>query len=333
MEEFIMYKSTNLDLFSYPFQNIKEGTNYRYSNDLKKLEKDKQNCVVITPEYEKQILRKRELLKEQPEVRFQSYPHTMEMQWEVAEMLITMAVERYPEQFQVEKNGNHWTFHNFILNETESFIFGDASSIELEPLDLIGRHFATDFVLMVHRDDNLYLEVAQESYAALFSPHWNKGMSFDEIHGPVPFVSRTGVPLAERVRNFLLRNVLPGEPWTRINWNLMANRWDVNYETFDSWGPTRLLVTPENAGKLVRLRVEEQFFYRMPRSNAILFVLNTQFLPMEDLALRPEWLEQTYSILSDIPKPMADYKGFTPFIEPTVEYLKNLVEKVKLQTN
>ncbi|MFB6468173.1 DUF3445 domain-containing protein [Cytobacillus sp. Hz8] len=328
-----MYDSTNLDLFPYPFHRIKEGSNYRYSNDLRKLDKDEMDCVQITPEYQKQIQRKRELLNEQTEVRFQSYPHTMEMQWEVAEMLMNMSVEAYPEYFKLEKNGDYWTFHNFLLNETESFIFGDCSSIKLEPLDLIGRHFTTDFVLMVHRDDNLYLEVAQESYAALFSPHWNKGMSFDEIHGPVPFVSRTGVPLAERVRNFLLRNVLPGEPWTRINWNLMANRWDVNYETFDTWGPTRFLVTPENAGELVRLRVEEQKFYRMPRSNAILFVLNTQFLAMKDLALRPEWLAQTYSILSDIPKPMADYKGFTPFIEPTVEYLKNLYEKVRLQTN
>ncbi|KAA9019517.1 heme-dependent oxidative N-demethylase family protein [Niallia endozanthoxylica] len=327
-----MFESTNLELFPYPFHTIKEGNNYRYSNDLRKLDKNHQNCVVITPEYKKQIKRKRELLREQPEVRFQSYPHTMEMQWEVAEMLMNLAVDKYPEHFQLEKNGNHWTFHNNILNETESFIFGNAPSIELEPLDLIGRHFTTDFVLMVNRDDNLYLEVAQESYAALFSPHWNKGMSFDEIHGPVPFVSRTGVPLAQRVRDFLIRNVLPGEPWTRINWNLMANRWDVNYETFDTWGPTRYLVNSENAGELVRLRVEEQFFYRMPRSNAVLFVLNTQFLAMKDLKQRPEWLKQTYSILSDIPKPMADYKGFTPFIEPTVEYLKNQVEQLNLQT-
>ena len=74
---------------------------------------------------------------------------------------------------------------------------------------------------------------------ALFSPHWNKGMSFDEIHGPVPFVSRTGVPLVHVVREFLIRNIIPGEPWTRINWNLMADRWDVNYETLDTWGPTR----------------------------------------------------------------------------------------------
>ncbi|MGE5701639.1 MAG: heme-dependent oxidative N-demethylase family protein [Clostridia bacterium] len=328
-----MFESTNLDLFPYPFHNIMEGSNYRYSNDLKKLEPHKQNFVVITPEYEKQIKRKREMLNKQPEVRFQSYPHTMEMQWELAEMLIDLAVEAHPEHFKVEKNGNQWVFHNLILNETESFILGDASSIELEPLDLIGRHFATDFVMMVHRDDNLYLEVAQESYAALFSPHWNKGMTFNEIHAPVPFVSRTGESLADRVRNFLIRNVLPGEPWTRINWNLMANRWDVNYETMDTWGPTRVLVTPENAGELVRLRVEEQFFYRLPRTDAVVFVLNTQFLAMKDLALRPEWLKQTYSILSDIPKEMAEYKGFAPFIEPTVEYLKNLVEKVESQTN
>ena len=49
-------------------------------------------------------------------------------------------------------------------------------------------------------------------------------------------------------------------------------------------GTNTFLVNAENAGKLVRFRVEEQKFYRMPRSNAILFVLNTQFLPMEDLA-------------------------------------------------
>ena len=100
-----MYKSTNLDLFPYPFHTIKEGTNYRYSNDLRKLEKDQFNCIQITPEYEIQIKRKREMLNEQPEVRFQSYPHTMEMQWEVAEMLIDMAVEAYPEYFEVEKKG------------------------------------------------------------------------------------------------------------------------------------------------------------------------------------------------------------------------------------
>ncbi|MEK4027176.1 MULTISPECIES: DUF3445 domain-containing protein [Bacillaceae] len=318
-----MFKSTNLDQFPFPFTS----GNYRYSNDLKKLENI--NCVEITPEYKIQVLKKRELLEEQPEVRFQSFPHTLEMQWEVAEMLIDMAVTRYPEYFKVEKDGDKWTFQNLIFGETETFIFGDETSIPYEPLDFIGRHFHTDFVLMVHRDDNFYLEVAQESYAALFSPHWNKGMSFDEIHGPVPFVSRTGVDLVARVREFLLR-IEPGTPWTRINWNLMADRWDVNYETMDIWGPERLKVNAENAGKLVHLRVEEQKFYRMPRSNAILFVLNTQFLPLEDLAKRPEWLDLTYSVLQDIPEPMAEYKGMAPFLAPSVEYLKNLVESIKV---
>ena len=63
-----------------------------------------------------------------------------------------------------------------------------------------------------------------------------------------------------------------------------------------------------------------------------MFVFNTQFLPLEDLALSQNGLSK-HIFSQDIPKPMADYKGFTPFIEPTVEYLKNLVEKVRLQTN
>jgi len=324
-----MFKSTNLDMFTFPFTNYKNKT-YRYSNDLVALGEDKVNFMKITPEYQAQIKRKRELLEEQPEVRYQSFPHTMEMQWEFVELLIDLAVDKYPEHFSIEKNGDQWTFSNHILGEKEIFIFGDESSISLEPYDMIGRHFHHDYMLMVNRDDNFYLEVAQESFAALFSPHWNLGMSFNEIHGPVPFVSRDGVELTDRIRKFLL-TVEPGAPRTRVNWNLMADRWDVNYETMDIWGPERQKVTAENAGKLVHLRVEEQWFIRMPRSNAILFVLDTQFLPLEDLVLRPEWLEITYFNLADIPDYMAEYKGMAPFLPQSVEYLKNLIDSLKVK--
>lgn len=319
-----MYKCTNLDLFPFPWTE----DNYRYSNDLKLLENP--YCVEITPEYEIQVKQKRKLLEEQHEVRYQSFPHTLEMQWEVLEMLVEQAVERYPQYFRVEKDGATWTFHNKILNETETFRFGDASTLPYEPLDYIGRHFHNDFVLMVHRDGDLFLEVGQISYAALFSVHWNKGMSFREIHAPVPFVNRNGVDLAKRVLDFLLR-IEPGKPWTRINWNLMADRWDVNYETMDVWGPQRNRVTSENAGRLVHLRVEEQKFYRLPRANAILFVLNTQFLPLEDLKKRPEWLQRTYNNLSDIPDAMAEYKGIEVFLPQSVEYLKNQLEAVNAE--
>lgn len=321
-----MFKSTNLDQFTFPFKS----ETYRYSNDLVELPEEKVNFMKITPEYKVQIAEKRRLLEEQPEVRYQSFPHTIEFQWEFLEMVIDMAVEAYPEHFTIEKNGDRWTFENLILGEKEVFVFGDETSIPHEPFDFIGRHFHNDFVLMVHRDDNLHLEVGQVSFAALFSAHWNVGMSFNEIHGPVPFVSRNGTELVDRIRKFLL-TVEPGKPRTRVNWNLMADRWDVNYETMDVWGPERYKVTNENAGELVHLRVEEQWFIRMPRSNAILFVLDTQFLPLEDLVMRPEWLELTYSNLSDIPDPMAEYKGMAPFLSQSVEYLKNLRESIKVK--
>ena len=245
-------------------------------------------------------------------------------------MVFEMAIQKYPQHFELHKDGDEWTFKNNILDEQQTFTFGDASTLPYEPYDFAGRHFHQDFVLMVHRDDNYYLEVGQVSYAALFSAHWNTGMSFNEIHGPVPFVSRNGDDLVDRIRRFLL-GINPGEPWTRINWNLMADRWDVNYETMDVWEPQRKLVTAENAGKLVRLRVEEQKFYRMPRSNAILFVLNTQFLPLEDLKLRQEWFDLTYSVLQDIPEPMAEYKGIAPFLPQSVEFLRREDEKLKAQ--
>ncbi|HEY4567637.1 MAG TPA: DUF3445 domain-containing protein [Savagea sp.] len=316
-----MFKSTNLDQFTFPFR----AERYRYSNDLVNLPEEKVNFVKITPEYKKQIERKRFMLEEQPHLRFQSFDHTMEMQWEFLEMMIDLAVDAYPQYFSVEKEGVHWTFENKLLQEKETFIFGDETSIPYEPYDYIGRHFHNDFMLMVHRDDNYYLEVAQISFAALFSPHWNLGMSFNEIHGPVPFVGHDGTELTDRIRRFLL-TLEPGQPKTRVNWNLMADRWDVNYETMDEWGPARYKVTEKNAGELVHLRVEEQWFIRMPRSNAILFVLDTQFLPLEDLKQRPEWLTLTYKNLSDIPSYMSDYKGMTPFLAQSVAYLKRVIQ-------
>lgn len=314
-----MFKSTNLDQFTFPFK----AKTYRYSNDLVELPEKKVNFMKITPEYKVQIERKRQLLNEKPEVRYQSFPHTMEMQWEFLEMIIDMAVSAYPEHFSIEKIGDQWTFENRILGEKDVFIFGDETSLPFEPFDYIGRHFHNDFMLMVHRDNNYHLEIGQISFAALFSANWNVGMSFNEIHAPVPFVSRTGVELVDRIRKFLL-TIEPGKPRTRVNWNLMADAWDVNYESMDEWGPERYKVTNENAGELVHLRVEEQWFIKMPRSNAILFVLDTQFLPLEDLVMRPEWLELTYSNLSDIPDAMAEYKGIAPFLAQSVEYLKNL---------
>ena len=319
------FKTTDLNTFPFPFRT----GNYRYSNDLRRIEEV--NLVTITPEYELQVRAKRRLLDEQPEVRYQAMAHTMEMQWEFLEMVFEMAVEKYPEHFELIKNGDEWTFKNNILKESDTFVYGDPSTLPYEPFNYAGRHFHQDFVLMVNREDNFYLEVGQQSYAALFSPHWNTGMSFNEIHGPVPLVSRNGDNLVDRIRQFLL-GINPGEPWTRINWNLMANRWDVNYETMDIWEPQRELITPENAGKLVRLRVEEQKFYRMSRSNAVLFVLNTQFLPLEDLKLRQEWFDLAYSVLSDIPEPMAEYKGIAPYLPASVEYLRREDEKIKQQT-
>ena len=98
-------------------------------------------------------------------------------------------------------------------------------------------------------------------------------------------------------------------------------------------GPQRSEITPENAGNWLRLRVEEQKFYSMPRSNAILFVLNTQFLPLEDLTLRQEWFDLTYSVLQDIPEPMAEYKGIAPFSSAIGRIFERIDEKQKANIN
>ena len=51
----------------------------------------------------------------------------------------------------------------------------------------------------------------------------------------------------------------------------------------------RTTVTPENVGEKVHLRVELQSFWRLPRSNAILFPIRCFLISLDELVTVPKW--------------------------------------------
>ncbi|HYK74735.1 MAG TPA: DUF3445 domain-containing protein [Pseudoneobacillus sp.] len=311
------------DTFPFPFK--KHEQIYRYSNNSIPLEISK--CVKITSTYKKEIKLKRELLNQHPARCFQSTPHTIKAQWEILELVIDSLVTYYPNQFEIIKNGSSWLFYNKLLDEKEHFIFGDETSLPYEPLDFIGRHVQEDLIIMMQRDGNLFLDAGQLCFPANWSLAFDIGMSFKEIHYPIPGFKEEG--LDERILNFLLR-LEAGNPWGRKNWSLMAgDRLDTSLETFDQWGKSRKLVTKENAGKFVHLRVEVQALFRLPRSNGILFTIHTHLLSLEKVAENREWVESFYQILTELPPHIVDYKGLVLFKNEVVEYLKDRLERVR----
>ncbi|WP_235863974.1 heme-dependent oxidative N-demethylase family protein [Sutcliffiella halmapala] len=300
--------------FPYPF---KEDI-YRYSNNSTLL--GQPNCIELTSNYRKEIHLKRNLLIKHPERCYQSLPHTIPSQWEAMSLITNHLITYFPEKFSLVKDGNNWTFRNYPLNEEYCFTFGDNKSLAMEPLDFIGRHVQEDIIIMMQRDGDLYLDAGQLCFPANWSLAFNLGMNFKEIHQPIPGFKEEG--LDNRILQFLLR-LEDGAPWGRKNWSLMAgSRLDTSLETFDAWGKDRRKVTFENAGELVRLRVEVQKLFRLPRSGSILFTIHTHLLPLEKFVLNEEWLVQFTRILEELPPHITDYKGLALYKNTVLDYLR-----------
>jgi dimethylamine monooxygenase subunit A len=306
-------RMNNLEHFPYPFKD----KIYRYSNNSIPL--NIPSSVEITPHYIEEIRLKRELLNKHPERCFQSLPHTLKAQWEILQLVIEHLVTHYPNQFLLNKDGSCWIFQNKLLDEKYEFTYGDETTLSQQPLNFIGRHIQEDLILMGQRDGNLYLDAGQLCFPANWSLAFDLGMSFKEIHRPIPGFKEEG--LDERILNFLLR-LETGNPWGRKNWSLMAgHRLDTSLETFDQWGKGRKQVTAQNAGEFVHLRVEVQTLFRLPQSNGILFTIHTYLLSLEKLAKKREWLEQFYHILCELPPYIVEYKGLSLFKNAVLEYM------------
>lgn len=312
----------NGDVLSFPYP-FGDSDIYRYSNNSTPL--NPPNPIELTDDYSNEITLKRELLSDHPERCYHSLPHTLDAQWEVVDLIIHNLVTYYPDKFTLLKSDNQWVFSNVQTQENIAFTLGDKSTLEVEPLDFIGRHVQEDLILMMQRDGNLFLDAGQLCFPANWSLYFDLGMSFKDIHSPIPGFRKDF--LDDRILQFLMR-IEAGVPWGRKNWSLMAgNRLDTSLETFSEWGQARKQVTKENAGELVHLRVEVQKLFRLPKSNGILFTIHSHMLPLEKFIQQTEWLKQFFGILHELPDFIAEYKGISLYRKQVLDFLEEEMKK------
>ena len=258
------------------------------------------------------------VLKEDP-LRYQALPHMMAAQWDTLELLMESQAAGYPEHFSLEKNGDQWRWINRPMGIDQTFTFGDASTLPMEPLEFITRQAQGDFVIVDQRDGQLWCDAGMVTTQADWSLDFDIGMNFHEWHGPVPLAHEIGV--FDRALKFLL-NLQQGKPVRRLNWTMTINpRLDTSPENYHKWGPDRATVTPENVGDKVHLRCELQTLWRLPRSNAILFVVRCYLIKMEELVTVPKWARRFHRVLRDLPPELVDYKGLTRYRPTTIEWL------------
>ncbi|WP_270180807.1 heme-dependent oxidative N-demethylase family protein [Alkalihalobacillus sp. CinArs1] len=307
--------------FPFPFTS----DHYEYTNNSSPLIPAR--TVTVSSNYVEEVRLKRKLLEENHERCYRSLPISLESQWETLLLVFRELATYEPEHFSFKRRGNTYVFTNHLLQEEETFVYRDHSSIDFEPLDLVGRHVQEDLIVMGDRHDGLFLEAGQLCFPSNWSLTFVLGMEFKTIHTPVPAIAE----FIEKVERFITR-IRPNTAWERKNWSItISHKLDTPLETYSDWGKLRYHVTKENAGELVNLRVEVQRLFRLPVTNDILFSIHTYLLPLNELVANDDWLKKFYTNVKTLPQELADYKGISLYKPELLGFLEKALKRRKIE--
>ncbi|GAC1368640.1 MAG: DUF3445 domain-containing protein [Ktedonobacteraceae bacterium] len=283
--------------------------------------------------YRAELALKNRLLAEEYSEYFRAAPGSENLQWEVLELLLPRMAADYRDHFSLTRDGERWTWRNTLLSSETTFRSGDGSSLELPPLDWLGRQVQEDLLLLSGADD-LSLLAGQLCFPNNWSLDDKMGKSFLAIHDEVPlFAARIGRP-----SQLLLERLKAGRSVWRVNWSLKTSpqlnqifhlphapqQAGIDSSLTDSnlTNGGLLELTPENIGERCYLRVERQTLSRLPRTNGILFTIHTYQSPLAALITSPEHTRRILGTLHSTPIEILNYKGITPFLHPLLAYMQ-----------
>jgi len=329
-DDFTYYNSPEaIRRFPFPF----DEDHYMYSVNMEPHSPGEQGSVIEKPvdvdeHYVAEMRDRAKVLAEDPN-RSQTLPHMETAAWDTVELMLTLLARDYPEHFSLERDGDTWHWINKPLGLDHTFTFGDSSTLPprpgsrgdepMPPLEYVTRQVQGDYAVLDQRDDNLWMDAGTVTSQADWSLDFAIGMDFFEWHGPVPLAFEMGV--FDRALKYLL-SIEQHNPGRRLNWTMTINpRLDTSPEKYNKWGIDRTTVTPDNVGEKVHLRVEVQSFFRLPRSNALLFPIRTYLISLNDLVTVPGWGQRLHRVLRDLPPELAEYKGLSTYLPTVVEWL------------
>ena len=261
----------------------------------------------VDEHYVAEMRERAKVLAEDP-LRCQSLPHMTLAGWDLLELIMEAKAREYPQWFELHKRGDRWHWINRPLKIEQRFTFGDEATLPCGPMEYITRQTQGDFTLQDQRDDNLWMDAGMVTTQADWSLDFDVGMNFFEWHAPVPLAHEMGI--FQRALKFLL-NVQHGAPARRFNWTLTIDPLlDTSPENYPKWGPSRTTLTRDTVGQRMHLRVELQVFFRLPRSNALAFLIRCYLIKFDELVTIPKWGRRLHRVIRDLPEKLAAYKGF-----------------------
>ncbi|OLL71733.1 hypothetical protein Ae168Ps1_0107c [Pseudonocardia sp. Ae168_Ps1] len=238
--------------------------------------------------------------------RFVAAPHARAASWDALLHLTGLLAAERPDECSLTRDGDRYRFRDDGTGGDQEFVFGDESTLPEHPLRFASRLLAEDVVVLGARDDRLWLDAGAVAAASVWSIGFDAGMSFRELHGPVPGNGPGGV--FERAERFLLR-LAPGEAYRRLNWGLQpGDRLDLSLDASPEWLPARDALDGLDPGRDLHLRTEVQHLVRLPLTGSLLFLIGIRLLPLGRVALVPAWRDRLASVLETLPPEVAGYK-------------------------
>ncbi|MBS3650276.1 DUF3445 domain-containing protein [Pseudaminobacter sp. 19-2017] len=305
--------------FPFPFHE----DSYMYSVNLEPHKSYRPGSVLerafdVDEHYVSEMRDRARVLAEDP-LRCQSLPHMTLAGWDLLELIMVSKAEEYPDLFELHRDGNRWHWINRPLGIEQRFTFLDETTLPYGPMEYITRQTQGDFAVLDQREDNLWMDAGMVTTQADWSLDFDIGMNFFEWHAPVPKAAEMGI--FQRALKFLL-NVQQGAPARRFNWTMTVNPLlDTSPENYHKWGVMKRDLTLENMGQMMHLRVELQTFFRLPRSNGLVFPIRCYLIKLDELVTVPKWARRFHRVLRDLPVELATYKGFVDNRPKIVEWL------------
>ncbi|MCW5909647.1 MAG: DUF3445 domain-containing protein [Cyclobacteriaceae bacterium] len=269
--------------------------------------------------YVREVTLKRKMLYEHHDWYFLANEETKAAQWEALELILTGLAKNYPQHFQLEKQKDKWHWKNSLLNESQTFVLGDDSTLPHQPLDWAGRQVQEDLILL---NKDLYVTAGQLCFPSGWSLGEKMNQHFIKVHDPLPRITDNMIQSA----NKLLERIPAHKSVTRNNWGFRVCDW-LDLSTRQSAAYKKLLhevsdtLKPEEAGEKIFVRVEHQTLSRLPLSNHILFTIHTYQNRLQHEVQDKARGRALAAFVREVPPALLEYKQMLPFADKLNAYL------------
>jgi dimethylamine monooxygenase subunit A len=252
------------------------------------------------------LAEKRRLLATRSESVLRVLPEASAVSVELLQLLAGHLPRHFPSIYRLGKDGQ--------LTNTASHETWNIDGPPLHPLDIAGRLVAEDLCLMQASDAGYRLIGATLCFPNRWQLEEKIGQPLDFIHAPVPGFA----PALERPVAHFFAALKPDRILARVNWGIADD-------------PTRFqpigrdadaAITPETAGSALYLRIERQTLRRLPESQAVLFTIRTEIMPLGQVIATPADAIGLAGAIRDMSPAMLRYKHLTAVAPALLAWLE-----------